>query len=49
MMMRIELISVVVPVTRDLDVTSAYRSYRRVLASFGKPVEFIYVLDGLMP
>jgi hypothetical protein len=48
--MRIELISVVVPVTRDLDdVTSAYRSYRRVLAPFGKPVEFIYVLDGLMP
>jgi hypothetical protein len=50
MTMRIELISVVVPVTRDLaDVTSAYRSYRRVLAPFGKPVEFIYVLDGLMP
>jgi hypothetical protein len=48
-MMRIELISVVVPVTQDLDVTPAYQSYRRVLAQYGKPVEFIYVLDGLMP
>jgi hypothetical protein len=49
-MMRIELISVVVPVTRDEDdIASAYRSYRRVLARFGKPVEFIYVLDGPMP
>ncbi|MEK0085046.1 glycosyltransferase [Benzoatithermus flavus] len=49
-MMRIELISVVVPVTQDNgDVVSAYHSYRRVLGRYGKPVEFIYVLDGPMP
>ena len=48
--MRIELISVVIPVTLDPgDVTSAYRSYRRALAQLGKPVEFIYVLDGPLP
>lgn len=49
-MMRIELISVVVPITHDRDdVASAYHAYRRALARFGKPVEFIYVLDGPMP
>jgi hypothetical protein len=49
-MMRIELISVVVPVTQDTgDVDGAYHAYCRVLARFGKPVEFIYVLDGPMP
>ena len=48
--MRIELISVVVPVTQDPgDITSAYRSYRRALSELGKPVEFIYVLDGPLP
>lgn len=49
-MMPIELISVVVPVTQDCaDIEAAYQSYRTVLGSFGKPVEFIYVLDGAMP
>jgi hypothetical protein len=48
--MRIELISVVLPVDLDLDdVATAYRSYREALRPLGKPVEFIYVLDGPMP
>ena len=38
-MMRIELISVVVAVTKEVDdIAAAYRSYRPVLARFGKPV-----------
>ena len=50
MTMRIELISAVVPVDLDLDdVATAYRSYREALRPLGKPVEFIYVLDGPMP
>ena len=49
-MMRIELISVVVVVTRDTgDIAAAYRSYRPVLARLGRPVEYIYVVDGQMP
>ena len=41
-MMRIELISVVVVVTRDTgDIAAAYRSYRPVLARLGRPVEYI--------
>lgn len=49
-MMRIELISVVVAVTKEVDdIAAAYRSYRPVLARFGKPLEFIYVLDGPLP
>lgn len=48
--MRIELISAVVPVERDLDdIAATYRSYRQVLGQLGKPVEFIYVLDGPTP
>lgn len=48
--MRIELISVVIPVDVDLDdVATAYRSYRQALGGLGKPVEFIYVLDGPKP
>jgi hypothetical protein len=48
--MRIELISAVVPVTQDPgDLTPAYHAYRRALARLGKPVEFIYVLDGPLP
>jgi hypothetical protein len=50
MTMRIELISAVVPVEQEHDdVASTYRSYRRVLGELGKPVEFIYVLDGPLP
>jgi len=49
-MMRIELISVVVVVTRDTgDIAAAYRSYRPVLGRLGRPIEFIYVVDGQMP
>jgi hypothetical protein len=49
-MMRIELISAVVAVTEVVDdIAAAYRSYRPALASLGKPVEFIYVVDGPMP
>ena len=49
-MMRIELISAVVVVTRDTgDISTAYRSYRPALARLGRPVEFIYVVDGPMP
>ncbi len=48
--MRIELISAVIPVDVDLDdVATAYRAYRQALGSLGKPVEFIYVLDGPKP
>lgn len=48
--MRIELISAVVPIDVDLDdVATAYHGYRRVLGTLGKPVEFIYVLDGPKP
>lgn len=50
MTMRIELISAVVAVDLDQDGTvDTYRRYREVLAALGKPVEFIYVLDGPMP
>src|SRR5215213_7070633 len=49
-MMRIELISAVIAVTEDVDdIAAAYRSYRQALAGLGKPVEFIYVVDGAMP
>lgn len=49
-MMRIELISVVVAVTRDVDdIAAAYRLYRPELMRLGKPVEYIYVLDGPLP
>ncbi len=49
-MMRIELISAVIAVTEDVaDIAAAYRAYRPALASLGKPVEFIYVVDGPMP
>jgi Glycosyl transferase family 2 len=49
-MMRIELISAVIAVTRDVDdIAAAYHSYRPALTSLGKPVEFIYVVDGPMP
>src|SRR3954447_14433468 len=49
-MMRIELISVVVVVTRDTgDIAAAYRSYCPVLGRLGRPIEFIYVVDGQMP
>jgi hypothetical protein len=49
-MMRIELISAVIAVTEDVDdIAAAYRSYRSALAGLGKPVEFIYVVDGPMP
>ncbi len=48
--MRIELISAVIPVDVDLDdVATAYRGYRQALQGLGKPVEFIYVLDGPKP
>lgn len=50
--MRIELISAVLPIDLDLDpedVVTAYRGYREALRPLGKPVEFIYVLDGPMP
>src|SRR5918993_4226347 len=49
-MMRIELVSVVVPVTEDVDdIAAAHRSYRPALAKLGRPVEFIYVVDGPSP
>ena len=49
-MMRIELISAVIAVTEDVDdIAAAYRSYRPALAGLGRPVEFIYVVDGPMP
>ena len=49
-MIRIELISVVVAVTRDVDdIAAVHRQYRPVLAQLGRPVEFIYVLDGPLP
>ncbi|MFO1075232.1 MAG: glycosyltransferase [Geminicoccaceae bacterium] len=48
--MRIELISAVVPVDHDQDdVATTFRSYRQSLAALGRPVEFIFVLDGPMP
>ena len=50
MMLPIELVSIVVPVTHDLsDVAQPYQGYRRALAQLGRPVEFIYVLDGPLP
>lgn len=50
MMLPIELLSVVVPVTHDItEIAQPYQSYRRALAGLGRPVEFIYVLDGPMP
>lgn len=50
MTMRIELISAVLPVGHDQDdVAATYRNYRRALSGLGRPVEFIYILDGPMP
>jgi hypothetical protein len=49
-MMRIELVSAVVPVTEDVDdIAAAHRRYRPALAKLGRPVEFIYVVDGPRP
>jgi glycosyltransferase involved in cell wall biosynthesis len=49
-MTRIELISAIVVVTRDTDdLALAHRAYRPALAKLGRPLEFIYVVDGPMP
>ena len=49
-MTRIELISAIVVVTRDTDdIAQTHRAYRPALAKLGRPLEFIYVVDGPMP
>ena len=49
-MIRIELISAVIVVTRDGDdIAAAHRAYRPALARLGRPLEMIYVVDGPLP
>ena len=49
-MTRIELISAIVVVTRDTDdIARTHRAYRPALAKLGRPLEFVYVVDGPMP
>ena len=49
-MTRIELISAIVVVTRDTDdIAQTHRAYRPALAKLGRPLEFVYVVDGPMP
>lgn len=49
-MLPIELVSVVIPVADDIgDIDRSHHGYRRALARLGKPLEFIYVLDGPLP
>ena len=49
-MTRIELISAIVVVTHDTDdLAQTHQAYRPALARLGRPLEFIYVIDGPMP
>jgi hypothetical protein len=43
------LITVLVAVTSDEDLAAGHAVYRAALAPLGRPLEFIYVLDGALP